>query len=140
MTVFVDPLCGWCHKLMGEVVQDEELKQDYTFDFIVIAALGDESAQLAKRLYCAEKVPERRFDLLLKGSEAIQALPEKSGCKNEALQRTAFAAQVLGVKAVPFVIAPDGRFARGKPADLRKFLEGNASDGGSEAVKPNLVK
>lgn len=140
VTIFVDPLCGWCHKLMNEVAQDDSLKHEYTFDFLVVAALGDGSAQLARRLHCAEPDPRKRFDLLAKGAEEIQALKQQESCTTDALQRTAFASQFLGVKAVPFVIAPDGRFARGKPADLRQFLEGNASDGGHDEAKPSSTK
>ena len=40
-------------------------------------------------------------------------------------------ATFLGVEAVPFVIAPDGRFSRGKPASLRGFLRGRATDAGT---------
>lgn len=130
VTIFVDPLCGWCHKLMNEVVSDVSLKDEYTFDFLVIPALGKTSDELAKRLFCSETDPEKRFDVLRGGREAIEKLPKtSSSCKTEVYERTKMTSTFLGVQAVPFVIAPDGRFSRGKPANLRSFLEGNASDG-----------
>lgn len=130
VTIFVDPLCGWCHKLMNEVVADASLKDEYTFDFLVIPALGKASDELSKRLFCSESNPSKRFEVLRGGREAIEKLPKpSSSCKVEGYDRTKMTSSFLGVQAVPFVIAPDGRFSRGKPANLRSFLEGNASDG-----------
>ena len=130
VTIFVDPLCGWCHKLMNEVVADASLKDEYTFDFLVIPALGKASDELSKRLFCSESDPSKRFEVLRGGREAIEKLPKpSSSCKAEGYDRTKMTSSFLGVQAVPFVIAPDGRFSRGKPANLRSFLEGNASDG-----------
>ena len=130
VTLFVDPLCGWCHKLMNEVVADVALKDEYTFDFLVIPALGKASDELSKRLFCSETDPAKRFEVLRGGRDAIEKLPAVSqACKSEGYDRTKMTSTFLGVQAVPFVIAPDGRFSRGKPANLRAFLEGNASDG-----------
>ena len=130
VTLFVDPLCGWCHKLMNEVVADVALKDEYTFDFLVIPALGKASDELSKRLFCSETDPAKRFEVLRGGRDAIEKLPAVSqACKSEGSDRTKMTSTFLGVQAVPFVIAPDGRFSRGKPANLRAFLEGNASDG-----------
>lgn len=130
VTIFVDPLCGWCHKLMNEVVADASLKDEYTFDFLVIPALGKASDELSKRLFCSESDPAKRFDVLRGGREGIEKLAKpSSSCKAEGYDRTKMTSSFLGVQAVPFVIAPDGRFSRGKPANLRSFLEGNASDG-----------
>lgn len=130
VTIFVDPLCGWCHKLMNEVVADASLKDEYTFDFLVIPALGKASDELSKRLFCSESDPSKRFEVLRGGREAIEKLSKpSSSCKAEGYDRTKMTSSFLGVQAVPFLIAPDGRFSRGKPANLRSFLEGNASDG-----------
>lgn len=135
VTIFVDPLCGWCHKLMNEVVADASLRDEYTFDFLVIPALGGSSAKLAERLFCSESNAEKRFDVLRAGREGIERLPESSACANEGYERTQMTATFLGVEAVPFVIAPDGRFSRGKPASLRGFLRGRATDAGTTPDK-----
>jgi thiol:disulfide interchange protein DsbC len=51
VVIFVDPRCTICHELMPDA---KTLTKDYTFKFIVIPALGDESNRLAKALYCAK--------------------------------------------------------------------------------------
>ena len=135
VTVFVDPLCGWCHKLMEEVVADAELRAKYTFDFLVVPALGRSSHELSRRLFCSEKDPAKRFEALRGGRDGIEKLPAVQSCDEDGFQRTQMTSTFLGVEAVPFVIAPDGRFSRGKPADLRGFLEGNATDGGQPTVR-----
>lgn len=57
VVAFVDPRCGVCHKLMRDA---KSLTKDYTFKFIVVPALGDESNRLAKILYCAKD----KYDVL----------------------------------------------------------------------------
>lgn len=135
VTVFVDPLCGWCHKLMDEVAGNADIQKDYTFDFIVVPALGKPSHELARRLYCGESDVSKRFEILRGGREAIEALDSPGTCDAKGYDTTLAVSQMLGIESVPFVIAPDGRFSRGKPSDLRAFLEGNASDGGTPALK-----
>lgn len=137
VTVFVDPLCSWCHKLMDEVVADPGLRNEYTFDFLVIPALGEPSRGLARRLFCSESDPVKRFAVLREGKKGIEKLAEApSACRDEGNQRTQMTATFLGIHSVPFVISPDGRFSRGKPANLRGFLEGGSTDGGTPENRP----
>jgi hypothetical protein len=40
-------------------------------------------------------------------------------------QRALVTARLLGIRGVPYLIAPDGRLQQGVPADLEAWLEGN---------------
>ena len=120
----------YAEKLKAE--DPEQFGEDFSFkvetDFD--SDPGTYFDELSKRLFCSESDPSKRFEVLRGGREAIEKLPKpSSSCKAEGYDRTKMTSSFLGVQAVPFVIAPDGRFSRGKPANLRSFLEGNASDG-----------
>lgn len=118
--VFVDPKCPYCEKLMQQSVA---LHGEYRFRFVVIPVLGEQSAQLTRRLGCA-KVAEQRtlFDALT--THGYDKLPaEASNCDLAKLQRNLVTAQLMGITRVPFVVAPDGRVNQGLPKDLKAFLE-----------------
>ena len=141
VTVFVDPQCGWCHKLIDEVAADETLKAEHTFDFVVIPVLGEESERLARRFSCTSQTdPAKRFEAFQKGAEGINALPQKHDCNGAAYFETKQSAKILGIHSAPLVVASDGRFARGKPQSMAAFLKGSMSDGGHDqrftALKP----
>lgn len=123
--IFVDPRCTWCHKLVDELYRDEAILKDYRFDIHVVPALGIESNDLAKKLYCqTETDPAKRLKVMLDGEEAINKLPQNPKCDRTPHDRSLMMAQLVGIHSVPYLIAPDGRFSIGKPADLRAFLEG----------------
>lgn len=129
VTVFVDPQCGWCHKLMAEFEADPSFREKYTFDFVVVPVLGDRSAQLAKKLWCAKtNDQEEKFRALMGGARAVEALEQQEDCDLEVYEQTRIIAQAVGVQGVPMIISHDGRFERGKPQNLKAFLEPNASD------------
>lgn len=123
VTVFVDPLCGWCNKLVDEVSKDKELQKEYTFDFYVVPALGDESHKLGYRLYCAPESNELKIKAFLAGKDKVEALVENEKCDASGYDDMLVAAQMLGIRSVPFVVAPNGRFIAGKPSSMRLFLE-----------------
>lgn len=126
-TFFVDPLCSWCHKLIEEVEKSDALKKDYTFKIVVIPALGTRSEELSKAFYCTSETENaKRYEALRKGDEGISSLPVPidNKCDAEGYKKTLMASQAMGIEAVPFLVAPDGRYARGKPDDLASFLKG----------------
>lgn len=149
ITIFVDPQCGWCHRLMGEINAKPELMKDYTFDFVVVPVLGDRSTQLAKKLYCANtESDEVKYKALTGGARTIEALEQKADedCDLEVFNQTRTVAQAVGVQSVPMLIAHDGRWERGKPHDLMAFLEppkpdANAADTAkAQAAAPQAQK
>lgn len=123
ITAFVDPQCGWCHKLIAEINAKPELQKDYTFDFVVVPVLGQRSEMLAKKIFCADADDAARYRALTDGARSIAALKQKDECPLEVFAQTRVIAQAVGVQGGPMVISHDGRFERGKPRDLMAFLE-----------------
>ena len=123
ITAFVDPQCGWCHKLIAEINAKPELQKDYTFDFVVVPVLGQRSEMLAKKIFCADADDAAKYRALTDGARSIEALKQKDECPQEVFAQTRVIAQAVGVQGVPMVISHDGRFERGKPRDLMAFLE-----------------
>lgn len=118
--VFVDPLCGYCHKLLSVINNSRRLKSDYTFRFIVVPALGTKSDDLVRRMHCAsnsELVPAAFMD------RTLEYLPTKKDCDMSGYEKTLALAQLVGVSGVPFLIAPDGRFKKGIPASINNWLK-----------------
>lgn len=127
--VFADPLCRWCHELINEIRSDkaEALRKDYRFLIVAVPALGDESARLVKHLACTtEKSDAKKLDAFT--GRTLESLPSKENAScSAAYERLLIASHMLGIRSVPFVIAPDGRFTAGKPKDLASWLkEGDA--------------
>lgn len=109
--VFVDPLCKACDGLLKTL---ESKRSQYTFKIIVVPALGDESQRLSRNLFCA-KDKSKAFDYLL--SKRIGELEQREGCDTGNYDVTLTVATLFNIRAVPFWIAPDGRFtSRGDPA------------------------
>ena len=123
--IFIDPHCGWCHKLINEIQTKTALLKDYTFIVHAVPVLGATSQPYAKKLWCSVAKDEEKIRAMLKGDEAVNALPSKAGCDTDAHDHSIYLSKLIGVKAVPFVIAPDGRVSQGKPNDLRAFLIGD---------------
>lgn len=140
VVAFVDPQCGWCHKLIGELNENPQYYKDYTWNFVVLPVLGDRSTDLAKKLHCAKTTnQEEKFKAFQGGMRAIEALEQKSDCDMEAFNSTQVVARALGVQGVPMVIAPDGRFERGKPRNLKAFLEPTAPKASTAPSAPAKV-
>ncbi|MGP9797058.1 DsbC family protein [Halomonas sp. 86] len=118
ITIFTDPLCDHCHALAQEL---KAYLDDYTFYFVVVPALSDESEGLSKRIHCA-KEPSQTRDAYLTGT--IEQLAQREPCDMEGYEKTLMAGDILGVNAVPFLIHEDGRINRGRPQHLEQWLEG----------------
>lgn len=114
---FVDPRCAVCHKLMNEA---KSLVNDYTFKIIVIPALGAESNRLAKALYCA-KDKTHAFDALM--NSTLGTLPSKADCDLGQYDQTLLMVHFIGIEGVPFIVASDGRVSKGRPKNLKLWLE-----------------
>ncbi|TDX26802.1 thiol:disulfide interchange protein DsbC [Modicisalibacter xianhensis] len=118
VTIFTDPLCKACHALAEEL---KAFADEYTFHFVVIPALGDDSNKLAERFSCAQSKDEA-LTALLNGT--LATLPIQSDCDTSVYQKTLMASHLMDINGVPFVIADDGRVSRGRPANLHQWLQG----------------
>lgn len=123
VVAFVDPQCGWCHRLMTEINANPQFFKDYTFDFVIVPVLGQRSEQLSKKLFCAKNADQdKKYAALTGGARSIDLLEQNEDCDLDVFNQTRVIAQAVGVRGVPMVIADDGRFERGKPQDLSVFL------------------
>ncbi len=133
VVAFLDPRCRRCREVLAEMkalAEKEPGPAGYRFRIVPLPVMGSESQALVKRLGCLG--PEEReagLAALLAGRYEGLA-PERPGCDLGALQRTLITAQLLGIRAVPYLIAPDGRIAEGRlaPGGLRAWLEGGGDE------------
>jgi thiol:disulfide interchange protein DsbC len=119
VVVFVDPFCPHCAALYADLAP---LRATYRFRLVPIPVLGEPSQRAVLALAClAGSDPEQAREALLGGLTAD--LPEPAaGCGEAVAQRTLIAAQILGIRGTPFLIAPDGRLRQGRPDDLVAWL------------------
>lgn len=122
VTVFVDPRCDVCHKLISDINKRALLKE-YTFKLVVVPALGDESNKQARALFCAEDKKDA-FSALR--SNTLLKLKQKEECDTAMYDQTLLLTHFMGVEAVPYLVSHDGRQHRGRPAKIKDFLEPKA--------------
>lgn len=133
-TVIVDPRCSWCHQLLREMLEGADLSakgsdgnsllSKYTFHIVVAGIMGQRSKELAAKIACAQASDREKLDALYKGPEAIDKLKQIEKCDNKRVSLTDLNMQVMGIRGVPVVVAPDYRYQRGKPVSLEAFLSG----------------
>lgn len=116
---FTDPKCSYCAKLAEQV---PDLTDDYTFNFIVFSALAGSGSD-SRKLACNKNQDSARA-LILNDYSNLENITRCDGVSMK-LKSALTIGKVLGVKKIPFVIAPNGRPQKGYTSDLRKFLEDN---------------
>lgn len=114
---FVDPQCGFCKKFVTEA---QTKAGEYTFKLIVVPALGKESNRQSKSLFCA-KEKSNALDAFM--NNGLGNLPQKNKCDAKYYDLTLTFAQLVGVNAVPYMIAPDGRYKAGAEKGIWKWIE-----------------
>jgi thiol:disulfide interchange protein DsbC len=119
--VFVDPRCPSCHELMSKM-QALAKEGQYTFEILVVAALGRESERAARLVSCAADKDQAMTQLL--AGRVGSDLPQVAVCDMAPIQKRLVTAQIVGVKGVPMTIAQDGRILRGDTNDLAGWLKG----------------
>ncbi len=118
--IFVDPQCEVCKKFFYEA---KNRLNDYTFKFIVVPALGDDSNKIATAMFCSKDKSniEKHF---LNGT--LLELEQKEVCDKKYYDLSLTIAQLIGIKYVPFFIAPNGLYKAGSGKDFWIWVE-NAS-------------
>ncbi len=100
--VFVDPQCHFCAALIDQM---KPLAQQYTFTLLPVGILSKTSQLNVNKLSCLSKAKATK--LLMSHHYASTDIAQK-GCQPEKQLKTLATAQVLGVRAVPYIIAPNG--------------------------------
>lgn len=119
VVAFVSPGCPLCR---GLIDQAQALTDRYRFLLLPIPAGGD-SAALVRGLACAEDREAAEAAWL---RHAFTATAQKPVCDLEPVQRRVITAQLLGIKAVPWIVRPDGALSEGMPPDLAAWLAAGA--------------
>lgn len=121
-TIFIDPLCDYCDKLIQEAKQIAGTSTEYQFNFVVVPALGDRSNHLAKVFFCSEEPLGKKVDALL--NKTLDSLPVPASCDSAKYDLTLMAATAIGVTGVPYLIHPDGTPTAGTPSNFKHWLQG----------------
>lgn len=121
VSIFIDPLCSFCDKLIKEARQIAASNNNYQFNFIVVPALGEESNVLAKAFYCSKDPVAAKVEALL--NRKINELSQPETCDTSKYDLTLFAATTVGVTGVPYLIHPSGKRTAGTPTNLMYWLE-----------------
>jgi len=123
VTVFVDPLCPHCQTLVGAISADKLLYETYTFVFLPVPYLGEQSVRAVTALSCFPDRARATEALVSKDTRWMMAnYATSQNCDPEPVMVNMTIAQRLGVSGVPFIIGPSGGTSRGTPPDLRAFL------------------
>ena len=120
--VITDPLCPACTKLNRAM---QELKDQYTFKILVLPALGGQSVDLSARIACE---PNRKKALQAFLDKESDQLPLPNNCNFDAFKTASVVSDLIGVDAVPFIIAPDSSVNRGMPEDFEAWLSENSGN------------
>ena len=117
--VFTDPHCPYCKALIAELAG---FRDSIRVRVVEAPILGPASNPLVVEAFCAADAAA--------GADAVYGVGPRRGlaqiddCPRDILGRRLVVAQLLGLRAVPFLIdARDGRFSEGRPTDLAAWLE-----------------
>ena len=121
VVVFLDPRCPHCKATLRQM---NALAQDYRFRIVPVPVLGRKSQVLMKHMGCSPAAARDKVTKALM-NDAYDTLPaEEPNCDLAPLQRVLVTAQIIGIRGVPYLIAPDGRISEGEPAgELKAWLE-----------------
>lgn len=121
VTVFVDPNCPHCHKLMAQM---SSLRDEYTFRLVLVPLLGPNSQDTAAKIFCLKDSPKAAATLV---SGVYTSVPEPTECDTSALAASMGFAEKMGIQGVPFIVTHTGMVNPGGMKDLAGYLstEGN---------------
>ena len=112
VVAFVAPGCPHCQSL---IEQARALGERYRFLLLPIPA-GGQGGAIIRALACAADKPAATTAFLR--HESLAGIAQAPGCNIEAAQRRLITAQLLGVKAVPWIVRSDGTLSNGMPPDF----------------------
>lgn len=117
IVIFVDPQCDPCKKFFQEAKKHTD---KYTFKFIVVPALGEESNKMATSMFCSKDKTNLAKHFL---ERTLLDLEQQENCDKKYYNLTLTVAQLIGIKHVPFFIAPGGLYQAGEGKDFWKWVE-----------------
>lgn len=121
VVLFVDPKCPYCNKTLSTLSQ---YKDRYTFRIVMLPILGKESEEIVAKMECM-KDKSMATEYMLHGAWDQMPKVDTKTCNLTKVQKARVTAQVIGIKAVPFIIATNGRASSGYKKDLSDYLKKN---------------
>ena len=115
--IFVDPQCDPCKKFFQKAQKHTD---KYTFKFIVVPALGEESNKMATSMFCSKDKTNLVKHFL---ERTLLDLDQQENCDKKYYNLTLTVAQLIGIKHVPFFIAPSGLYQAGEGQNFWKWVE-----------------
>lgn len=110
VTVFVDPYCGWCKRLLSQM---KGLESQYTFKILPIPVLGERSSATVRSLQCTTDRQKAAQAVFTESGYDTLPVDANKACDTDALGKRLITAQMFGVKGVPFMIRHDGLIQQG---------------------------
>lgn len=121
VVLFVDPKCPYCNKTLGTLSQ---YKDRYTFRIVMLPIMGKESEAIVAKLECMADKSKAIEYILHTAWDKLPQVDIKT-CDLSKVHKARVTAQVIGIKAVPFLIATNGRASSGYKKDLSDYLKKN---------------
>lgn len=118
ISLFVDPRCGVCKRLLTDAKNEKE----YKFRVFIIPALGDESNELSKKAFCSKSKIDQPILLAKLISGDLNSLEQQPNCDTKFYDLGLMTAHILGIKSVPWIISPDGRTIAGYKDNLWNWI------------------
>lgn len=121
--VFIDTECTNCTKMLREV---RALGREYTFHIVMVPLLAQASVTNAAKVLCAADANAAVEAIFTRGYDKLPAQPIK--CAQAKMAATWGMTMALSIRAVPYIIAPNGETSLGlKDTTLTTFLGSNRS-------------
>lgn len=121
--IFIDTECTNCTKMLQEV---RALGREYTFHIVMVPLLAQASVTNAAKVVCATDPKAAVEAIFTRGYASLPAQSPK--CAQAKLAATWGMSMALSIRAVPYVIAPNGETTLGlKDTTLTQFLGSNRS-------------
>lgn len=115
--VFVDPQCKFCKAFVKSA---QAYSAEYTFNLVVVPALGPSSNKLAKSLFCAADKSNALNDFL---DEKLGSLKQLNNCDTSGYDQTLLLAQIMNIKGVPFFVSEIGFFHQGADDSIWSWMK-----------------
>jgi thiol:disulfide interchange protein DsbC len=124
VTVFIDPRCPHCHRLMAQM---PKLTADYTFKLVLLPILGPGSVTDAENIWCQKDRAKATEAMVMSDIKALSVMTRPDDCDTSAFRESEKAAKALGLHGVPFIVTPSMVMHPGGSNDLETLLRDDAT-------------
>lgn len=122
VVIFTDPDCSSCFDVMRQAKDISDGNPDqYTFYIMQVPAGGAPSLPEVKKFWCASNPAQELLNASITGNTSELRINDE--CSIEKMGAAFVTADMIGVDAVPMVIAPDGYLTSEITPDLKTLLK-----------------